>query len=69
MEPGPAFVLIQGTDSEEFLGEGGFSHIPDLLSNPPRGPHASASPGRPPLRWLQGTGQETSSALLSVGRH
>lgn len=40
MEPGPAFVLIQGTDSEEFLGEGGFSHIPDLLSNPPRGPHA-----------------------------
>lgn len=60
MEPGPVFVLTQGTDSEEFLGEGGSSHIPDLLSNPP---HASASPGRPPLRWLQGTGQKTSSAL------
>lgn len=31
-EPGPALVLlIQDTDSEEFLGKGRFSHIPDLL--------------------------------------
>jgi len=34
-QPCPALFLIQGTDSEEFLGKGGFSHILDLVKHSP----------------------------------
>lgn len=62
-EPGPALVLlIQDTDSEEFLGKGRFSHTPDLLMHSLM-LDTSHSPRTPLLHWLQGMGQDTRSAL------
>lgn len=45
-EPGPALVLMQGTDSEELPGKGGSSHIPHLLKH---SPVLDTSPETPPL--------------------
>lgn len=58
MEPGPVLVLIQGTDSEQFLGKGGCSHTPDTLKHLPMLGTSKSAPQKHPQSPGYGAGQE-----------